>query len=332
MDQGTEKSPFYRLVALWAFSEAFLGGMLHGFHLPVTGLVLGSFAVVCLSAIASQTSGKGRFLKATVLVILVKAILSPHSPPTAYLAVFLQGLFAELIFGLPLPYRVQTILLGILSLVESAFQRLIVLTVLFGNDFWTAVDGFTESVVKSIGFGSFSGSLYLVSAYVFIHFGTGVFAGYYSSKLPDWLKNQTFAPLPEVNLQNQAYFKTSSSRTKRPFSSPLSFLLFGLLVLGLMEAYSTQSWLITGTNKPLRLLIRSALVLSVWYFYLAPILLKWFRNWVEKKKKKRWQEIEKVLNLLPEMHEIMLTSWQQAKLSPLANRIPAFVKTSFYLC
>lgn len=306
--------------------------MLHGFHIPVTGLVLGSFAVVCLSAIASQTSGKGRFLKATVLVILVKAILSPHSPPTAYLAVFLQGFFAELIFGLPLPYRVQTILLGILSLVESALQRLIVLTVLFGNDFWTAVDGFTESVVKSIGFGSFSGSLYLVSAYVFIHFGTGVFAGYYSGKLPDWLKNQTFAPLPEVNLQKKTHFKTSSSRTKRPFSSPLSFLLFGLIAFSLFDVYSNQSLIVLTNSKPLKFLIRSVLILSIWYFYMAPILIVLFKKWAENKKNKMKFELDIILNLIPEMRFIFIQSWNQSKSARPAVRVSLFLQFVFYHC
>ena len=32
----------HRLIAVWALAEGFLGGILHGLHLPVTGLVVGS--------------------------------------------------------------------------------------------------------------------------------------------------------------------------------------------------------------------------------------------------------------------------------------------------
>ena len=38
-----------RITALWAFSEAFMGGILHGLQIPFAGLVLGFVASVCIT-------------------------------------------------------------------------------------------------------------------------------------------------------------------------------------------------------------------------------------------------------------------------------------------
>ncbi|MEO5572384.1 MAG: hypothetical protein ABIT08_02485, partial [Bacteroidia bacterium] len=85
-----------RITALWAFSEALLGGILHALQVPFAGLVLSAFAVICISALAVSDYHRGKILKATLLVVIVKALLSPHTPVAAYFAVFLQGLFGEL--------------------------------------------------------------------------------------------------------------------------------------------------------------------------------------------------------------------------------------------
>ncbi len=87
-----------RITALWAFSEAFMGGILHGLQIPFAGLVLGFVAAVCITLIALGNTQSGEILKATLLVIAVKFILSPHTPPMAYLAVLIQGAVGELLF------------------------------------------------------------------------------------------------------------------------------------------------------------------------------------------------------------------------------------------
>ena len=37
-----DKQVYYRLIALWIFCEAVLGGIIHGLKLPVSGLIVGS--------------------------------------------------------------------------------------------------------------------------------------------------------------------------------------------------------------------------------------------------------------------------------------------------
>jgi len=50
---------YYRLIALWALAEALLGGIIHGLRIPVSGLVVGSCAVICICLIAWYAPAKG---------------------------------------------------------------------------------------------------------------------------------------------------------------------------------------------------------------------------------------------------------------------------------
>jgi hypothetical protein len=89
-----------RLTALWALNEAGLGGLIHALRVPFTGIVVGSTAVVLIALIAFFAERKAKaILKATVIVLLVKAAASPHTPLPAYAAVSFQGLAGALLFG-----------------------------------------------------------------------------------------------------------------------------------------------------------------------------------------------------------------------------------------
>src|SRR5688572_3435954 len=139
---------YYRLIALWVLCEAMLGGIIHGFRIPVSGLVVGSAAVICICLIAWYAPSKGAILKATVIVAVFKMMLSPHSPPPAYIAVFFQGLLGEMIFSKRRFYKAGCMILAILALIESGLQRIIVLTIVYGNDFWKAVNDFINGLTR----------------------------------------------------------------------------------------------------------------------------------------------------------------------------------------
>ncbi|MCK5088079.1 MAG: hypothetical protein KAQ90_11190, partial [Melioribacteraceae bacterium] len=66
-----------RLTALWAFSEAALGGILHALKIPLTGLFVGGAAVIFISLIAYYSEKKHAILRATLLVVIVKFVVAP---------------------------------------------------------------------------------------------------------------------------------------------------------------------------------------------------------------------------------------------------------------
>lgn len=130
------------LTALWAFTETGLGGVMHALKLPLTGALVGGGACAALTALAASTPKRRlpTLLSATGLVLSAKAAAAPHTPPTAYLAVGYQGVSAALIFSLIPSLRVAAPLFTTLAMIESAAQKLLVLTLMFGVDFWTSLN------------------------------------------------------------------------------------------------------------------------------------------------------------------------------------------------
>src|SRR5687767_12343759 len=140
---------YYRLIALWALCEAMLGAIIFTFRIPVSGLVIGSCAVTCITLIAWYVPTKGAILKATLIVAIFKMMLSPQAPPPAYIAVFFQGLMGELLFWNRKYFRLMCVLLAVLAMIESAFQRIFSLTIIYGNDLWTALNTFISKFTGS---------------------------------------------------------------------------------------------------------------------------------------------------------------------------------------
>src|ERR1700741_1919680 len=142
------RSIYYRLVALWGLCEAMLGGIIHGLKIPISGLVVGSCAILCICLIAFYVPVKGVIIKATIIVAIFKMMLSPQAPPPAYIAVFFQGLLGELLFWNKRYYAVSCMILAVLGLLESGLQRILVLTIVYGNDLWTVINNFINGLTK----------------------------------------------------------------------------------------------------------------------------------------------------------------------------------------
>ena len=149
--QNNHTSLLTRLTALWALSESGLGGFMHALKIPFTGFFLGGFAIVIITLIAHHTHHKSKsILQATLLVILVKALVSPHSPPMAYIAVAFQGLSGLALFALIPNTRLAAALFGLIALMESAVQKFLVMTLIFGKSLWEALDLFVKAILKDI--------------------------------------------------------------------------------------------------------------------------------------------------------------------------------------
>ena len=47
-----DQQVYYRIIALWVLCEVMLGGIIHVLHIPVSGLIVGSAAVIFICLIA----------------------------------------------------------------------------------------------------------------------------------------------------------------------------------------------------------------------------------------------------------------------------------------
>lgn len=221
----------FQLTALWAFVEVTLGGMLHALRVPLTGVVVGGTAVAIISIMGQNAQNPWKeIIKATGLVLLVKAGASPHSPLPAYLAVAFQGVLGALIFQLFKFCRASVILFSLIAMLESGFQKLILMTILYGKSLWTAIDVFTESVLNSFHLNSqTSGSEWIIGIYIGIYTVWGLYLGYRLSTFNS--RSQGYLSLWKSSSDNIANTSESVAWNTQRNRNVFWLVYFGILLI-----------------------------------------------------------------------------------------------------
>ncbi|MES2772546.1 MAG: hypothetical protein V4722_00085 [Bacteroidota bacterium] len=306
-----DKQVYYRLVALWAVVEAFLGGMIHGLKLPVSGLVVGSGAVLCICLIAWYVPVKGAILKATVIVAVCKMMLSPQSPPPAYVAVFFQGLIGELLFFNKKYFRTACLLLGALALFESAVQRVLVMTIIYGKNLWLVIDEFISNLTHQKEVTSYS--IVLVGCYILMHTIVGMMVGFYAGKIvkrsQQWglLHKDWLIPTPVENTDTAIVEKT----VRKPNKIRLGlFIAWVVLIILFLQSWAEIGNPILPRQAVVQILFRSFLIVLSWYFLISPLVMLLLKKWLTKQQQKSQADIREVLLLLPSARHLIQQSWQ----------------------
>lgn len=313
---NNRSSAINRLTALWALSEAGLGGIMHALKIPFTGFFVGGFAVILISIIAfySECSFK-KIMQATLLVLLVKAGASPHSPFTAYIAVSFQGLIGAAIFHLLNHNRFSCVLFGALALLESAIQKLLVTTLIFGKSIWQAIDIFMESVLKDFHITSnYSYSEIIIFIYVIAYLILGVYLGFLSASLPKNVLNkrnfilEKFNQLPETSQK----FKVKSNSRKYKWLN--YFILLGFLVVSFLLA--------DQFSKAVYVFLRSVTIILFVFLVVHPLIIL-LLNYFSKKRK---GQLEILTNQIDEIKQIIYPAYQiSSQEKGLFKRIHSFI-------
>ncbi len=229
----SKQSIWFQLTALWAFVEVTLGGLLHAIRLPLTGLVVGgsAVAILCVMALKSEHVWKD-IIRATGVVLVVKAGASPHSPIPAYLAVSFQGFAAALIFSIIRNYKVASVLFSIVAMMESSLQKLLTLVIMYGESLKDALDIFLGTIAKELGLNSssnlssLSGTAWLAIIYVSIYIVWGAVLGWRMSGFPGRLTS-----LFEIIRIKQKEYKEPNSMYRNPLTSNKYMFWFVYLIV-----------------------------------------------------------------------------------------------------
>ena len=181
-----------RLTAIWALTETTLGGLLHALHIPLTGIFIGGAAIIFITLIAYFSEQKYSIIKATIIVLIVKGLVSPYTPIAAYFSVLLQGILGQLLFINKKHISLSAFVLSLSTMLLFGFQKVIVYTVVFGKTLWQSIDTFTNFIIdqfhimgqnsQTIHF-----SMIIISGYIFIHLAFGIFIGIVAGRIPGWL-------------------------------------------------------------------------------------------------------------------------------------------------
>lgn len=252
----------YKLTLLWAFAESGLGGLLHGLHVPVTGFVLGAFSIVIISLIGRYSTNPARdILTSTFLVMAVKFSVSPHSPLPAYVALLFQGCAGAFLFKF-FRYNAFTLIgFSILAMVESAIQKPLVATLIFGEELWLAIDEYVNKLMGTFAAYTVENfSIYFLLIYTIIYAFWGLVVGVWAYKLPGKL----------------AVFSITTENVDGNMTLPVIekrkhwvFIMILLIVLLLLTFYVIEM------PAPLLYIIRTLLIIIFIYAVITP-LIKYF--------------------------------------------------------
>ena len=322
-----------RLTSLWGFSESAFGGLLHLMKIPFRGMALASSSVTLLSMIAYYSGEKKKILKATMLVILVKFIISPYTPFTAYLAVTFQGITGYIIYGTKRMFKLSTLFHAILAQIQSSLQKFIGLTIFFGMTFWHSLDLYIEYIAEKFGLLSNEGndvsySFLFVAFYVFIHVIAGVITGVIAGKLPGKIEQRfsekgEFFPQSSVIISDNNH---SNNKRKRKFwwqrrSGIVLIITFAVMAL---FPYFDPSLEESITGNVIYMIVRAIVITFVWFVLISPLLVKYLKKYLRKKESVYIDELNEILDIVPVMKTLARQKWNERKKEGL-KKIPVFI-------
>jgi len=301
-----------RLTALWAFCESGLGGVMHALQIPFTGLVIGGMAVILICLIAQLAAPNYKqILQSMLIVLIVKAMVSPHTPFPAYVAVSFQGLLGWLLFTLIRVNLFSIFLLSILAMLESALQQLLILTLFFGQSFWKAADRMLQFIAAQFGVATSHASQWLVGTYLLIYLLGGIALAWMAGSLiRGFFKADPSYAIPEELIYSGEYSlaaKNSSRHKNRIWVIVIiMFLLSALLFIfapnrqeGWMAVVKTISWTLSA--------------ILLWYLILGPLFTRLIIQFLQKKESRFSEQVSQTLAFLPVMRRIAAVAWQKSK-------------------
>ena len=328
--------PVLRITAIWAFSESAFGGILHALTIPFRGIFINAASVLFISLIALFSKNSKEILKSTFIVILIKALVSPHSPLTAYFAVSVQGFVGYLLFLNKSYFKFSALMLGIITLFFSGIQKIVVLTVLFGNNLWKSINIFVKQIANEfLSLGLHPDIHYgflLIGIYVFIHLTAGLLIGIYASRLPNRLERfyNKFTPIDFENDNLDLPKKDKKGKKKSWLFRPTGIIIISILLVVLIYTYFNPYNSEIALVDIAIMIIRSIVLTLIWYSLLAPYVKKIFQKFISGKKSFYADEIDEILNMFPKFKKIVGFTWKNSQEKKGLNRIKYFFSTSFY--
>ena len=302
-----------RLTALWAFCESGLGGILHALQIPLTGFIVGGLAVIIISFIAKVSAENyTTIFQSLVIVLMVKAMVSPYTPFPAYIAVSFQALMGYLLFRVFQVNRFSILLLCTITMLESAIQQLLILTLFFGQSFWKAINELVNLISKQLGIITTNGNQKFIASYLLVYLAWGTLIAFIAAriiksffsdnKMNEFYSSFVFTPefnLPEIPERKKMRNKLWMMIITMLVICGLLFLFAANVKKGWVEILKTISWTISA--------------IMIWYMLIGPLFSKLVLKLLKKQKSRYSESIAGTLSFLPVLRKITVLAWQKTK-------------------
>lgn len=322
-----------KITALWALNEAALGGLLHAFDIPFTGLIVGGVASVLIAMIAFLSDKRGSITKATMIVIVIKAVVSPYTPIAAFVAVLVQGLLGEILFSSKKFFTLSAISLAVLASFYSALQKLFMISILFGTTIWKSIDLFFNYVLKQFSFlgAEIHFSYYLIAIYLMLHLIFGALFGMIAARIPKVITGFTDPSLliSEEKLKEGISDGLASPKKKKKkfwFQKWSGILVFVLLLAALSISYFYSEQRNGHVSAIVITIVRAISITLIWFFFLAPVAMKYFKKMIAANQNKYTAEIDSIIHSLPYYKIIVRECFTHASSVSGIKRLKLFAK------
>lgn len=305
-----------KLIYLWAFTEAALGGLLHLLHIPITGFVIGGFSIIINILIAKYSDNNAKiFLKALGIVLAVKFLLSPHTPFGAYIAVTFQGLLAAFIFSIFKLQRLSIVVFALLVMLESALQKPLMAFLIFGKTFWntsvTVVADFFRVAPDNIN----NAALLFFIIYLLLYAAWAIllsyWANYISKNIEAFGIEERSISIANFQLQNDNNLKKTGKK------AGIGLLIFSILLVFLIFLNKLDIFYLLKT---------AALVILL--FFIAPIFVKKHYHFLLRKNN---TIVDNIVKSFPKITLKTQIAWKIAKQYKGFFRIKQFIIYTIWL-
>lgn len=323
------KSIIDKLTALWALNESGLGGFLHVFNTPFTGLIVGGIAILLISLIAYYAENKWQaILKALVIVLIIKMAVSPYSPFAAYVAVSFQAVFGAFLFSKFSWKGLTLMILGMVTFLVAALQKLLILTIVYGTELWEAINLYGVWVQKKMDFiADTTATTFLVTLYLVVYGVCGILAGIFIKSIIKIIANKK-----EVYFYLEAETSVSEAKKGKVSFKTKVIGIWLVTVAVMVLAFSFFDGTLLGWQKAIYIVLRSFLILMLWYLVLGPFLLKLVRKYLHKKESKYKTDVSNAMDLLPYFRQIVSFTWKETRHLKGYTRFKYFMANSISNC
>jgi len=209
----------------------------------------------------------------------------------------------------------------------NAVQKILIITILVGQDFWITVDDFTNSILNKFGIiEKIEFSQLIIITYIVIHMLAGLMLGLFILKLVKYLDNaEPDAGKKIIEFRKSEIAINQTAHRKHWFQKPsgIVILMFFLIALGL--SFFLPEWVKSDTVGIILMVVRAIIIIILWYFLISPLLRKFLSKIIARQKTKYLDEIDDILQLFPLLKQVVTFSWNDSKSFKGLKKIKNFI-------
>ena len=350
---------FLKITAFWAFTEGILGGILHSFKLPFTSIFIVATAVLWISLLAKFAEKRSDILQSLIIVLILKMVLSPHASIMAHIAVIFQGLLGYFLFKIIKSVSLTVFFLSVLSMLESALQKVLVNFFFYQKSFQAVWDVFLEKLIRDFDFFQNVNDLVFIilTIYIGVYFVVGVLVTflvikiikeieilYLEEKIHFSLEQKTtentlqntetdveIAISAKKNIHKNLHQSINKNSKKTALIATFLLLLGTLFFTFYLENFLEKNYFPKNSSSHILMLISGILLRMITLFFflkniIGEFLLYYLKNFLEKHKNKYTSQILQILEYLPKIKENTLQIW-----SEIPKNISFYQKTKFFI-